>query len=321
MKDRERAFTARSISGKSKAIAVDRGLLIPEPMRRSSALASLAGLLLSSFCGAASAQLAPTTAGPGTAPATALPSTPPIVYTTPPASTTTVPAGSTIVTQTPNVIVVETPPADTTPASTAPSKVVFVEPPKAERPAPEHTVWYGGETLLLDGATTALFVGSGVTIGQGKGNVGGVLALGGLTTYLFGPPIVHFAHGRIGPGFASFGLRLVLPIETAFDGFLLGGLASSRDRDGYADATGPAVGAAIGLVAGMALSSAIDAALLAKFKSRDVDPEAFDPDTDHAANEAQRKEARAHAKPYEVQWSPTAGPVQGGATVGVVGAF
>ncbi len=224
--------------------------------------------------------------------------------------------------QNPNVIVVETPPADTTPADKAPpSRVVFAEPPKAERPVAERTVWYGGETLLLDGATTALFVGSGVTAGQGKANVAGVLALGGVTTYLFGPPIVHFAHGRIGPGFASFGLRLVLPLETAFDGFLIGGLAASRDRDGYVDATGPAVGAAIGLVAGMALSSAIDAALLAKYKTRDVDPEAFDPDTDHAAREAHPKEARAHSKPYEVQWAPTAGPVTGGATVGVVGAF
>ena len=291
-------------------------------MRRSSALALAAGFFLSSFGGAAHAQGVPSPAGPGTASATAAPASPPaIVYTTTPGSTTTVPPGSTIIAQSPNVIVVETPPADTTPANPAPTKVVYVDAPKAERPAPERTVWYGGQTLLLDGAATAMLVGAGVTGVQGKGKVAGALLLGGSVTYLFGAPIVHFAHGRIGPGFGSFGLRLVLPLETAFDGALIGALAQSHDHNGFEDASGAAVGAAIGLVAGMALSSALDAALLAKYKTREVDPEAFDPDTDQAKREAERKEARLRAKPYHLEWSPTAGPTNGGAQVGVVGSF
>jgi hypothetical protein len=53
--------------------------------------------------------------------------------------------------------------------------------------------WYGWQTLIVDGAgilTLPVLVGVGV--------------------YLVGPPIVHWAHGRVGLGFADIGMRLGL---------------------------------------------------------------------------------------------------------------
>ena len=37
----------------------------------------------------------------------------------------------------------------------------------------------------------------------------------GLSTYVLGGPIVHFAHGNAGKGFASLGLRVGAPLRVA----------------------------------------------------------------------------------------------------------
>jgi hypothetical protein len=60
-------------------------------------------------------------------------------------------------------------------------------PPPADTPQRE---WYGWQTLVVDGVgivTLPVLVGVGV--------------------YLVGPPIVHWAHGRVGLGFADLGIR------------------------------------------------------------------------------------------------------------------
>lgn len=212
----------------------------------------------------------------------------------------------------PNVVIVETPAAQPSPP------VVVVQQPVLRAPEqPEREIWYGGQTLLVDAASAGTFVGA-VAMGNRSARVAGGLAVAGTLTFLFGPPIVHFAHDRIGPGFGSFALRLALPLEAGFDGLLIGGAMTSHQ--GSEDIpSGVVYGSLIGLAVGAVAASAIDAALLARYKSRDVDPEAYDPNTD-AASDAAKKDAR-RADPLEVHWAPTAAPVLGGATLGVGGVF
>ena len=213
---------------------------------------------------------------------------------------------------TPNVVIIENHPP---PPTAAPQPVVVYDTPPKPPEGPEHEIWYGEQTLLLDGASTAMFIGAGLTANS-RTNLPGMLALGGTLNFLFAPPIVHFAHGRIGPGFGSFALRVALPLEVAFDGMLIGAALTSNNN-GEDIPAGPIYGGLIGLGVGAVGASIIDAALLARYTTREVDPEAYDPSTD-AASDAPKKTSRA--KP-SIEWAPTASPVTGGATFGVGGVF
>ena len=212
----------------------------------------------------------------------------------------------------PNVVIIENVPP---PPAAAPQPVVVYDTPTKPPEGPEHEIWYGEQTLLLDGASAAMFVGAGVAT-KTHTNLPGILALGGTLNFLFGPPIVHFAHERIGPGFGSFALRVALPLEVAFDGLLLGAALSPNNNNEDINPA-PVYGALFGLGVGAVAASVIDAALLAKYTTREADPEAYDPSTD-AANDAAKKTSRA--KP-SIEWTPTASPVTGGATFGVGGVF
>jgi hypothetical protein len=118
--------------------------------------------------------------------------------------------------------------------------------------APRRT-WYGWQTLIVDGAAlSALLLGAAI---DGSGTDGGNVALLGLLGYEFGPGIVHFVHRNPGRGFASFGVRLGMPLTGAF----LGASVSSN-CDGYRC---EADGAALGFLLGMAGAIAIDAAVFA----------------------------------------------------------
>ena len=214
---------------------------------------------------------------------------------------------------TPNVVIIENAPP---PATAAPQPVVVYDTPPKPPEGPEHEIWYGEQTLLLDGASAAMFVGAGLTARSGT-NLPGMLAVAGTMTFVFAPPIVHFAHGRIGPGFGSFGLRVALPLEVAFDGLLIGAALTSNNNNSEDVPAGPIYGGLIGLGLGAVGASIIDAALLARYTTREVDPEAYDPSAD-AANDAAKKTGRT--KP-SVEWAPTASPITGGATFGVGGVF
>jgi hypothetical protein len=120
----------------------------------------------------------------------------------------------------------------------------------------EHENWYGWQTLAVDGTSLA------VAIGGAASNVG---ALGGfgLVGYVAGAPIVHFAHGHVGTGFASAGLRVGLPIVGALIGF------AAEDCHGGGEFCGLG-GAAVGLLVGGAAAITLDAAVLAR---EEVKPE------------------------------------------------
>lgn len=111
----------------------------------------------------------------------------------------------------------------------------------------EHTVWYGWQTLLADGAGIGVFA------------AGGPLAFVGVGEYLVAAPIIHLAHDRPGAAGESFLLRLGL----AGGGALVGALAGSGGDCGSSDIPCSAIGGIFGLVLGGASAIIIDAAALA----------------------------------------------------------
>ncbi len=75
-----------------------------------------------------------------------------------------------------------------------------------ESPKPKR-IWYGSQTLAIDGVSALLIAIGAATVDRASSG-GDFLALG-VMTYEFGAPIVHWAHGHVGVGFGSHGLRLL----------------------------------------------------------------------------------------------------------------
>lgn len=84
----------------------------------------------------------------------------------------------------------------------------------------QREVWYGWQTLLVDGAALGFTIGV-AAVGSETTWAGPVALVGGTTLYALGGPTVHFAHGNIGKGFLSFGLRVGLPALGMLSGILL----------------------------------------------------------------------------------------------------
>jgi hypothetical protein len=91
--------------------------------------------------------------------------------------------------------------------------------------------------------------------GAQGGRASDALATTALLGYGFGAGIVHFVHGNTGRGFASFGVRLGMPLAGAIVGAGLDSGCNSYLCE--------ADGAAIGLLLGMGGAIAIDAAVFA----------------------------------------------------------
>jgi hypothetical protein len=158
--------------------------------------------------------------------------------------------------QQPQIIYVQPPPPPQGQPQGQPPVIYVQAPPPTPpgRPAEEEeeSRWYGWQTLIVDAAATALTIGYYQQWGYGY--VG----------FIIGPPIVHFAHGRVGIGFADMGVRLGAPVLLAVGGFLLGGgggpNGSSRDLGTSA------AGAVIGFLIGYTGAIALDAAVFAREK-------------------------------------------------------
>jgi hypothetical protein len=143
---------------------------------------------------------------------------------------------------------------------------------EAEKPTGTH--WYGWQTLSVDGA---VLVAGLLPITTSDKSINTALVSGWYSAYSLGTPIVHWAHGHMGKGFASLGMRLVGP----FAGAILGagvGLAAGADfgaTNGHGDAlyvsTGDRLiqaGAILGIIAPMV----IDAAFLAREPEKERSP-------------------------------------------------
>jgi hypothetical protein len=119
--------------------------------------------------------------------------------------------------------------------------------------------WYGWETLTADGVSLTAFL-AGVSMSSGSSSENGngtgqAFAWFGLLGYELAPGFVHFVHRNPGRGFASFGMRLGLPLAGAFLG---ASLASGCDAN-----LCEAGGAGAGILIGMGAAVAIDAAVFA----------------------------------------------------------
>jgi hypothetical protein len=114
--------------------------------------------------------------------------------------------------------------------------------------------WYGWQTLTADGISTLLFI-TGASLAGRRDETGESLAWASLAGYEFAPGILHFVHKNPGRGFASFGIRLGMPLAGAFLG-----AAAASGCSGYECEAG---GAGAGFLLGMGGAIAIDAAVLA----------------------------------------------------------
>jgi hypothetical protein len=114
--------------------------------------------------------------------------------------------------------------------------------------------WYGWQTLTADGISTFLVI-TAASLAESDTDAAETLVWASLASYEFAPGILHFVHQNPGRGFASFGIRLGMPLAGAF----VGAAAASGCR-GYEC---EAVGAGVGFLFGMGGAIAIDAAVLA----------------------------------------------------------
>jgi hypothetical protein len=115
--------------------------------------------------------------------------------------------------------------------------------------------WYGWQTLISDGASIFLLAtAAGIANDASNEETAESLVYGGLAGYYLGAPIIHWAHGHVGKGFASLGIRA--------GGTVLMLFAISSCFDGPCD-SGAGVLAFVG-VAAMIAAIPIDAAVLAR---------------------------------------------------------
>ena len=110
-----------------------------------------------------------------------------------------------------------------------------------EAPTQKVKRWYGWQTLI--GVVTSDLV---TVVGQGT-----PISYVGVAGHVLTGPIVHWAHGHIGKGFASLGLNVGLPVGGGLTG-LMAGAGSGYETLGYV-----AIGAVVGYIVAPALDIAI----------------------------------------------------------------
>lgn len=177
--------------------------------------------------------------------------------------------------------------------------VLFAPRARADPERETETVWYGYQTLLVDGAAAGLVLGTK-----------DLKALG-VMVYLGGPSLVHAAHGRSdGLAVGDFALRLTVPVITGLViGHALQGPPSECDPSPTSSANSGANAVlptacrmtlaaqrfATGALVGMAAMSVLDATVLARV-TRPV-------------------------KSSRVAWTPMITPASHAEVLGVVGTF
>ena len=163
-------------------------------------------------------------------PKTSAPVGPTPVPVPPPSGTTTQPT--------------QPPPGQPTPAQPA-------QPPAKEKPAVvTEKTWYGWQNLVADAVSVTV-----VSIGIANESTG--LTTAGVIGYVFGSPTVHWIHGKIGWGFGSMGMRILLPPTGLVIGLVAGAIAGEgRDDDALV------TGMIAGFYVGVAIPVVLDAVVL-----------------------------------------------------------
>jgi hypothetical protein len=120
--------------------------------------------------------------------------------------------------------------------------------------------WYGYYNLSAD---TAAFGALAYGLSRPYDNDAGEgLAWTSLFIYGAGGPIIHWAHGNVGTGFASMGMRVGGPIVLAF-----AGCALDSNKSEFGCLAGGALGALLGVVGAVV----VDASVLA-YKETELPP-------------------------------------------------
>jgi tetratricopeptide (TPR) repeat protein len=117
-----------------------------------------------------------------------------------------------------------------------------------------HDVWYGWQTLVVDGAAVLLGVaGAVLAVSSSSGESAGVpVASLGVITYFLGGPSVHVAHNNLGRGLGSLGLRIGVPIVGGAIG------CAANDRSGeFRCLAGFVIGAALGAVPAVIIDAGV----------------------------------------------------------------
>jgi hypothetical protein len=186
---------------------------------------------------------------------------------------------------------------------TAPAAEVPSAPPPPAAEAPQR--WYGWQPLMVDVGSIATMVGGGFVRGAG---VAPIEILGG-AGYLFGAPLIHFAHNQSGKAGESIALRTLVPVVSTLFGVLIataafpnGTQTGSGDSFGSVDksvyqAYGGFIGFGVGAVAGMVIDDVV------------------------VAKETAPPRAQPDVRPIQPRIEPRIAGVRGGATFGVGGTF
>ena len=171
------------------------------------------------------------------------------------------------------------------------------EAPATEASAPKAS-WYGWQTLLSD-VGSALLIAFSLRVNSGDGGTGAVAVAGlGVGGYVFGGPLIHWAHDRDLAAYADFSMRLGFPL-------LLGQLAAiganQSDIGGSCTSFCGSEGSNFGqgLLVGIATAVLVDAVGLSwEFVPNNKD-----------------------AQTSRLRWTPVAGAAREGAIGGVGGTF
>lgn len=148
--------------------------------------------------------------------------------------------------------------AQTAEGASPPSEGAAAPPSTAAVPPTHEARWYGWQPLIADGAATALIVTGTVFVVRAAASdtsESSVVLLAplslGVLGYLFAAPIIHWAHGRVGTGFASLALRAVGPLAGVGLGALVQGVA------GHDNTAGGIVGGLVGATAAVVVDDAV----------------------------------------------------------------
>jgi hypothetical protein len=126
------------------------------------------------------------------------------------------------------------------------------------------TSWYGWQTLTSDGSAIALGALAYGADKAGGTSITNVFWTASVATFFVGAPVIHWAHGHVGKGFGSLGLRVGLPLGAFVVGALIGN-ATCSDKDSEDSYVGCPVGVgALAALAGLVAAPLFDAALLAR---------------------------------------------------------
>jgi hypothetical protein len=147
--------------------------------------------------------------------------------------------------------------------------LLLAEDAAAQEPQRVTTRWYGGQTLITMGASSAVgLLGAALWLPDRRESLepvrvsGLVISSVGLAGWVLGGPIVHLAHERWGAAAGSFGLTLGLPLAGGLLGWELT-CGSSRCGPGLGEGVGFVV-ALFGATVGASVAAVVDVAVLAR---------------------------------------------------------